>query len=224
VWYFPRQTTFCLPPASLLSIESRTVNIQLIPPSQSEKGVTSSDQLLAISENRRSGLILCKAFHAEFAGPGAVVSSSVEQPYKAVIAIGAPELIAVSDQEARRQAYSRRIQWGRWLSKIAEHSDPIERTERLFAGFEGFFGRQVVMGLPAEVVSSLIGVFPETVKSVQESYFNLTRNTTYLFPPEQLRVTMISLDGLTQGALTEPLQRATTMQEIQRTYERLQAA
>jgi hypothetical protein len=223
VWRFPTTSTL-LAPCVLLSIEFRPVKIQLIPPSQSEVAAPATHQLLAISENRRSGLILCKAFHAEFAGPGAVVSSTVEQPYSAVIAIGAPELIVVPDAEARRQAYSRRIQWGRWLSKIAEHSDSIERTERLFAGFEGFFGRQVVMGLPAEVVSSLIGVFPETVKSVQERYFNLTGNATYLFPPEQLRVTMISPDGLTQGSLTEPLQRATTMQEIQRTYERLQAA
>jgi hypothetical protein len=204
------------------------VNIQLSPPvSISSAGQPPTlDRLLAISETRKSGLILCKAFHAEFAGPGAVVSSTVEQPYTAVIAIGAPELVAIATPEARRQAYSRRIQWGRWLSKIAEHPDAIERTERLFAGFEGFFGRQVVMSLPTEVVANLIGVFPETVQSVQERYFNLGKfgKTTPLFPREQLRVTTIALDGLAQGDLAEPVQCATTMQEIHQVYARLKIA
>jgi hypothetical protein len=188
--------------------------------------LSRASQLLAISEQRKSGLILCKAFHAEFAGPGAAISSFVEQPYRAVIAIGEPELVTIETQADRRQAYSRRIQWGRWLSKIAEQADPVLRIERLFAGFEGFFGRQVVMSLPAEVVASMVGVLPETAKAVQERYFNLSRNhePTYLFPQSQLAVTVISWDGLWRGDVAQPLQRSTTMQEICQTYDQLRSA
>jgi hypothetical protein len=210
----------------------RFVNIQLSPPVSFNPVVPAvarlplTGNLLSISEQRKSGLILCKAFHAEFAGPGAAISSFVEQPYRAVIAIGEPELVTINTLTERRQAYSRRIQWGRWLSKIAEHPDPIERIERLFAGFEGFFGRQVVMSLPAEVVASMVGVLPETAKAVQERYFNLGKSDgpAYLFPKDQLTVTLISWDGLFQGEGMQPLQRATTMQEICRTYDRLKTA
>jgi hypothetical protein len=185
----------------------------------------SAPQLLAISEHKKSGLILCKAFHAEFAGPGAMVSSPAEQPYKAVIAIGTPELVAIETAEGRRQAYGRRIQWGRWLYRIAEHPDPMVRIERFFAGFEGFFGRQVVMNIPAEVVASLVGVFPETVQKVQKNYFNLSRsNTAFLFPAEPLEVTTISLTAFSRGRLSAPLEPAATMGEIHQTYELLRTA
>jgi hypothetical protein len=183
------------------------------------------ERLLAISEHKKSGLILCKEFHAEFAGPGAAVSSPVEQPYKAVIAIGAPDLISLETLEARRQAYGRRIQWGRWLYKIAEHPDPIVRVERLFAGFEGFFGRQVVMSIPVEVVALLVGVFPKTVQEAQEHYFNLAKgNTAFLFPPDQLKVTTISLEALARGDRHVPLEQAATMHEIHQVYELLKTA
>ncbi|NJK53224.1 MAG: hypothetical protein HC936_11215 [Leptolyngbyaceae cyanobacterium SU_3_3] len=103
-------------------------------PSRSE-AFPPPEPILAISEQKKSGLILCKEFHAEFAGPGAAVGSLAEQNYQAVIAIGSPELLAVSTLEDRRRAYGRRIQWGRWLHKIVEHPDPSLRAERLLAGF-----------------------------------------------------------------------------------------
>jgi hypothetical protein len=202
---------------------SPTVNASL--PQLSAPKEHSPDRLLAISESKKSGLILCKDFHAEFAGPGAAVSSPVEQPYKAVIAIGSPELISLEDKKARQQAYGRRIQWGRWLYKIAEHPDPIVRVERLFAGFEGFFGRQVVMNVPAEVIALLVGVFPETVKEAQEHYFNVTGGaTTFLFPQDQLKVTTISLEALSHQPISAPLGQTATMREIHQTYELLKTA
>lgn len=206
----------------------RPVNTQ-IPPPVSLNPVAQlpvARTLWAISEQHKSGLILCKEFHAEFAGPGAAISSFVEQPYRAVIAIGQPELKTINTLAERRQAYSRRIQWGRWLSKIAEHPQPVERIERLFAGLEGFFGRQVVTSIPAEVVAAMVGVLPETAQEVQERYFNLGRATSpaYLFPQGPLTVTMIAWDGLLSGNAVQPLQRAATMQEIFQTYDQLCSA
>jgi hypothetical protein len=101
-------------------------------------------QLLAVSEHKRSGLIICKAHHAEFAGPGAAVGTLVEQACVSVIAIGAPEIVSVVTHQQRQTAYSRRIQWMRWLQKITDHSDAIERAEKLFASFEEFFGAQAL--------------------------------------------------------------------------------
>ncbi|MBD2033786.1 hypothetical protein H6F76_01740 [Leptolyngbya sp. FACHB-321] len=124
-------------------------------------------QLLAVSEHKRSGLIICKAHHAEFAGPGAAVGTLVEQACVSVIAIGAPEIVSVVTHQQRQTAYSRRIQWMRWLQKITDQPDAIERAEKLFASFEEFFGAQALNGLPDEVLALLIGVLPMTIAAVR---------------------------------------------------------
>ncbi|MBD2074938.1 hypothetical protein H6F86_13745 [Phormidium sp. FACHB-592] len=124
-------------------------------------------QLLAVSEHKRSGLIICKAHHAEFAGPGAAVGTLVEQACVSVIAIGAPEIVSVVTHQQRQTAYSRRIQWMRWLQKITDQPDAIERAEKLFASFEEFFGTQALNGLPDEVLALLIGVLPMTIAAVR---------------------------------------------------------
>lgn len=124
-------------------------------------------QLLAVSEHKRSGLIICKAHHAEFAGPGAAVGTLVEQACVSVIAIGAPEIVSVVTHQQRQTAYSRRIQWMRWLQKITDHPDAIERAEKLFASFEEFFGAQALIGLSDEVLALLIGVLPTTIATVR---------------------------------------------------------
>jgi hypothetical protein len=182
--------------------------------------VVSDASLLMVSEHKKSGLILCKEFHAEFAGPGAALGSPVEQPYKAVIAIGSPEIVEANSVPDRSRAYGLRIQWGRWLYKIADHEDPIVRVEKLFAGFEGFFGRSVVMSIPSEVMALLVGVLPMTVDQVKHRYRG--DHKTLIFPCDQLKVTTLAWD--TPSLLTRkdaPLRTQTTLQEIQQTYSHM---
>ena len=131
---------------------------------------SSAQQLLAVGEHKRSGLIICKTYHAEFAGPGAIVGTLVEQAYVSIIAIGAPEIIPVVTHQQRQTAYSRRIQWLRWLQKIAEHTAPLERAEKLFASFEEFFGAHALMSLTDDVLALLIGVLPSTIATVRSHY------------------------------------------------------
>jgi hypothetical protein len=181
---------------------------------------------LAISERKKSGLILCKEYHAEFVGPGAAIASHVEQPYRAMIAIGSPEFVPIKTPEQRRQAYGRRIQWGRWLYRIAEQTDPKTRVERLFDGLESFFGRQVVMVLPIEVVAALVGVLPQTVAAVRRRYIHPGPwdKTTLLFPLEQLTVTMVNLAQGTPKIVEVPLTATATMRDIQVSYAQLRFA
>jgi hypothetical protein len=184
----------------------------------------SSESLLAISEHKKSGLILCKQYHAEFAGPGAAVSCTVEPIYRAVIAIGSPELISTHTFDERRRAYGRRIQWGRWLQKIVEHPDPMIRAEKLLAGFEEFFGRQVVIGLPSEVLALLAGVFPGTIEQVRVQHWRGSRTGTMSFLPgsDQLKVTTISMNRHETPEV--PLLTSATVSEIERTYAVLKSA
>lgn len=183
-----------------------------------------SESLLAISEHKKSGLILCKQYHAEFAGPGAAVNCSVESAYRAVIAIGSPELIVTTTSEDRLRAYGRRIQWGRWLQRIVEHPDPMMRAEKLLAGFEEFFGRQVVIGLPSEVLARLASVFPGTIEQVRSHHWRSSRVSTMAFFPgsDQLKVTTISMNP--HEAPEVPLLTTATFSEIERTYAVLKSA
>jgi hypothetical protein len=188
--------------------------------------VPNSKSLLAISEQKKSGLILCREFYAEFAGPGASVSSSAEQDYQAVIAIGSPELLPVSTLEGRRRAYGRRIQWGRWLHKIVESPDPTLRAERLLAGFEEFFGRQVVVSLPSEILALLVGVFPSTIEQVRVQHWHSDKlkSTAFLPVSDQLKVTTLTLDAAMRETCEVPLLTTATIGEICRTYEFLRSA
>lgn len=184
----------------------------------------AQEPLFAISEHKKSGLILCKQYHAEFAGPGAAVNCAVEPAYRAVIAIGSPELIATTTFEDRRRAYGRRIQWGRWLQRIVEQPDPTVRAEKLLAGFEEFFGRQVVIGLPNEVLALLAGVFPGTIEQVRSQHWRSSKIGTMPFLPgsDQLKVTTISLN--TEEIPAVPLLTTATVSEIERTYAVLKSA
>ena len=178
----------------------------------------SDPSLLMVGTRKKSGLILCNEFNAEFAGPGAALGSPIEQPYKAIIAIGSPDIETATNSHDRSRAYGLRIQWGRWLYTIADHADPIVRVEKLVAGFEGFFGRAVVMSLPSEVMALLVGVLPSTVEQVKQRYSDDRK--TLIFPCDQLKVTTLAWNTPSLGKNT-PLQTQATLQEIQQTYSHM---
>lgn len=129
-----------------------------------------AQRLLAINEQRKSGLILCKTHYAEFAGPGAIISTPVEVECTAIVVIGSPEIVEVVTHEERQKAYGRRIQWIRWLHKIAEDPDPLRRAEKLFFSFEAFYSRSVLAGLSDEVMALLVGVLPQTIATVRSQH------------------------------------------------------
>ncbi len=129
--------------------------------------------ILAVSELKKCGLILCKAYHADFAGPGAAVGSPVEQGYNVIIAIGEPDLVPVYTSEDRQKAYSRRIRWMRWLERITNYPDPAARVEKLLSGFEAFFSRQAVMEIPDEALALLVGVLPQTIRTIRLQHYGV---------------------------------------------------
>lgn len=131
--------------------------------------------LLAVGEQKRSGLILCKQHYAEFAGPGAAIHNPSSFDYTQIITIGSPEIVEVIGYEARQQAYGRRIQWVRWLQRIVAQPDANQRAEKLFAGFEAFFGSEVLAGLPNDVLALLAGVLPHTITLLRSQHQDIER-------------------------------------------------
>ena len=141
--------------------------------SRSDRGNASailpSKEILALSQHKKSGLILCKRFHSEFIGPGAAVGTPQAEGYKAVITICSPKLVEIDTYQERQRAYKTRIQWMRWQQQITKCSnDPIACVERLLSCFEAFFGLEAIAQLPSQAIARLIGVFPETVERFRQ--------------------------------------------------------
>jgi hypothetical protein len=171
--------------------------ISTSPGSSDPKLAASAPRLLAVGERKRSGLILCKQHYAEFAGPGAAICNSFEADYIRIIAIGSPEIVEVQTHEARQQAYGRRIQWVRWLQRIVSEPDANQRAERLFAGFEEFFGSEVLIGIPNDVLALLAGVLPHTISILRSQHQDIERGDGQNCPLslDWLDVKTISLEG-----------------------------
>lgn len=127
----------------------------------------------AVSAQRRNGLILCKAYHAEFAGPGAAVGRPCDFDCEFAIALGKKwQLVDVTTAEEAQNAYSRRIQWMYWLKKIAEQKQPAQRAEVLLSSFDAFFDPEAIAALPQGVLARLVGVFEGTMAQVHRQHYD----------------------------------------------------
>ncbi len=124
-------------------------------------------QLLMVDSRKRSGLILLKPFHAEFAGPGAAVGGLFDQSCLQAIPVGNLSLIEPDSSDDRQKAYLIRRQWIRLTQQITDNPEPAERVRMILNQFENYFDLRTVNGLPDEVFALLVGVLPPTVRSVR---------------------------------------------------------
>lgn len=169
---------------------------QRISPNVSEMAL-SFDRLLAVGETKRGGLILCKSHYAEFAGPGAAIACPTASGYLFIIMIGDLDLVEVISFTDRQRAYSRRIQWVRWLQKIVFHADPIQRAEKLFLGFEEFFSGRVVSQIPDEILALLAGVLPQTIAAVRSQNHHFWLADHFSDANDEAIMPVTILDGTT---------------------------
>ncbi len=127
------------------------------------------ETILAISPQKKSALILCKDYYAEFLGPGAAIAP--DEQCRQLVFIGAPRLIPMTDAEDCYKAYKNRLQWIRWLQKISQFSrNPLARSEHLLSSLEAFFGAAIVRDLDHDILAQLIGVFPQTIIQARYRY------------------------------------------------------
>jgi len=124
--------------------------------------------VFAISPQKKSALILCTEYYAEFLGPGAAITS--HEQGRELVFIGSPELLPITNRQDYHRAYSMRLQWMHWLHKLTRFSpNPFCRTEKLLSSLEAFFGSETVEGLNNQVLAQLIGVLPQTVTQVRNN-------------------------------------------------------
>ncbi len=132
-----------------------------------------SGQVLMVNSRRRNGLILYKRYHAEFAGPGAVVGSFYDRDCQWALPVGNLSLLSPESHEERQKAYLIRRQWIRLMKQITEKPVPQQRVQKILEQFEQYFDSETVDQLPDEAFARLVGVLPQTVGRVRRAYANL---------------------------------------------------
>lgn len=124
---------------------------------------------LIINPKRKNGLIIYKKYHAEFAGPGAIVGGKFDADAVKVIPVGKLSLIFPQTSVERRQAYKMRRQWVRLTKQITDNPSPVERAQVILNQFEHWFDSQTVFSLPNEAFALMVGVLPQTIEKVRHS-------------------------------------------------------
>jgi hypothetical protein len=123
-----------------------------------------SGQLWMVNSRRRNGLILCKAFHAEFAGPGAAVGGFFDMDCHSVIPVGNLSLLRPETHEERQKAYLIRRQWIRLTQQFTDQSMPVQRAQMILNQFENYFDQETIARIPDEAFAQLVGVLPFSVR------------------------------------------------------------
>jgi len=124
-------------------------------------------ELLIINPRRKNGLIIYKTYHAEFAGPGAIIGGQFDTDVSQLLAVGNLSLITPKNSEARKQAYKMRRQWVRLTKQIIDNPQPTERAQVILNQFEHWFDIETVADLPDEAFALLVGVLPQTIRKVR---------------------------------------------------------
>ncbi|MGF1538843.1 MAG: hypothetical protein ACFCU5_00075 [Pleurocapsa sp.] len=126
-------------------------------------------ELFIVNPRRKNGLIVCKRYHAEFAGPGAVIGGEFDADAIDVVPVGDLSLIRPQSSEERKQAYKMRRQWVRLTKQIIDNPIPTERAQVIINQFEHWFDPETVAQLSDEVFALLVGVLPQTIRKVRNT-------------------------------------------------------
>jgi|GEM_PF-1740871 len=121
--------------------------------------------ILVVNKRQRNGLLIVKEFHAEFAGPGAIVGGNFDRDCRRVIPVGDLCLAPPASHEECQEAYLIRRQWIRLTQQFTDSSGPaVGRARMILNQFETYFDARAVQKLPDEAFALLVGVFPHTVR------------------------------------------------------------
>ncbi|MEM9217678.1 MAG: hypothetical protein AAGD25_25470 [Cyanobacteria bacterium P01_F01_bin.150] len=151
---------------SLTSDSRDAANVEQYPPSwilaQLQQGCT-----FKIDTHTHNGLILCKPFHADFAGPGATIGGDFDLDCQQIIAIGDLSVqLPISDDDSQK-AYRIRRAWMRLLNEFTKIPSPRKRAKKILTQFEIYFGKDITDHIPDNALAKLVGVLPQTIQAAR---------------------------------------------------------
>jgi hypothetical protein len=127
-----------------------------------------------VNPRRHNGLILCKTYHAEFAGPGAAVGGSFDVDCERVIPMGNLSLVRPTSHKERQDAYLIRRQWIKLTQQVTDQSVPLQRAKMILNQFENYFDQETIARIPDEAFATLVGVFPYSIRMARRTPGKLT--------------------------------------------------
>ncbi len=144
--------------------------------------ILNSGQLLMLEPTKRNAIIICKAFHAEFVGPGAAVGGPLDIESAGIIPLGDIAFCQPQTYRERQTAFAKRMHWIKWLQQTTDSPLPTQRARVLLFSLEEFFSAKEVAFIPSDVLARLAGVLPQTIDAARsipkQSLGNLEANLT----------------------------------------------
>jgi hypothetical protein len=133
-----------------------------------------SGQVWMVNGRQRNGVILCKPFHTEFAGPGAAIGGHLDLDCQRVIPMGKLSLMRPDSSQERQNAYLIRRQWIKLTQQVTDKSLPIQRAQLILNQFENYFDQDTIARIPDEAFALMVGVFPYTIRMARRTPGKLT--------------------------------------------------
>ncbi len=124
---------------------------------------------LVVNPRRKNGLIIYKRYHAEFAGPGAIVGSVFDTNVVKVIPVGNLSFTYPDTSKERISAYLIRRQWIRLIKHITDNPVPFQRAQIILNQFENWFDGETTHKVPDQAFALLVGVLPQTIKKARNN-------------------------------------------------------
>ena len=130
-------------------------------------GSLQRQECLIINSGRKNGVIIYKPYHAEFAGPGSLIGGTIDVNLVAILPVGELSVSFPETAKERIAAYLMRRQWNRLIKQVTDQPNPSERAQLILNQFEHWFDKQTMEAIPDDAFGLLVGVFPQTVKSIR---------------------------------------------------------
>ncbi|WNZ23652.1 hypothetical protein HJG54_12840 [Leptolyngbya sp. NK1-12] len=131
-------------------------------------------QVWLVNSRQRNGVILCKPFHTEFAGPGAAVGGYLDLDCQRVIPMGRLSLVRPTSHQERQNAYLIRRQWIKLTQQVTDKSAPLQRAQMILNQFETYFDKETIARIPDEAFALMVGVLPYTIRMARRPPGKLT--------------------------------------------------
>lgn len=122
-----------------------------------------SGQLLSLTMNPTSGIILQKPYFAEFIGPGAAVGGMFDLQCVTIYTLGKVEFTVPSTVEERQQAFQRRMADIEKMQTLCQSDVPLARSIEFLGMLCDRFGSEQIQSIPNDVLAKVVGVLPSTI-------------------------------------------------------------
>lgn len=120
-------------------------------------------QLLSLSHDSPTGLILQKPYYAEYVGPGAAIGGMFDLQCVTIHLLGNVKLTVPETLDERQNAFQKRMEDIEKMQLICEIDLPIDRAIAILDTLSKQFPQEEIQMIANDVLAKLVGVLPSTI-------------------------------------------------------------